>query len=342
MTNILVIILRYIGDTLLMTPVVTALRDAHPGAKISVLVFKGTEDVVRYNSQIDEVIVFQKGGPSQMYRFWRGLRGRRFDCVIDLTDSDRAAIASYATGAPVRVGFNVEQLWRGRLYTHALTGPVAGVHRISRNMAALAAIGQDARETLPILRTSPVEERQADELLEGLGSASQQRSQPLVLVQPGARYGPKAWPEARFAELIDRLARQSGCRIVVGASPSERPLAEAIVALTRGPVAPQIVCAPLAVYIALLKNCDLFIGNDSGPMHLAAAHGTAVVALFGPSDPVMWRPMGGPAAVIHKGVDCGGCSTKQCLRGGRSCMQSISVDEVFSAAVGLLAERQIR
>ncbi|MGH7410142.1 MAG: glycosyltransferase family 9 protein, partial [Candidatus Methylomirabilis sp.] len=149
----------------------------------------------------------------------------------------------------------------------------------------------------------------------------------------------KAWPVERFAELADRLAGVAGCRVLLGGDVRERELAEAIRAQSR--VAPTVLAGrtTLRQLAAVLKRCALFVGNDNGPMHMAAALGTPVVALFGPSAPEVWGPRGSHTEVLYKGLDCRRCFHPTCTRGEQSCMKQISVDEVFAAARKVLSSK---
>ena len=112
-TNILVIKLRHIGDVLLATPVFNSLRQAYPDARLTALLNRGTEAVLAHHPDLHEILIAEKGAMAAQVRFLRELRRKRFDCVIDLTDGDRSAFMSLATGAGVRVGFNAEHRWRG-------------------------------------------------------------------------------------------------------------------------------------------------------------------------------------------------------------------------------------
>jgi ADP-heptose:LPS heptosyltransferase len=187
-----------------------------------------------------------------------------------------------------------------------------------------------------MLRMSPADEADAEHLLCEVGLRDPGNGRPLVMLQPGARYWFKAWPAERFAELADRLAEGLGCRVMVGGNAAERDLAETVCAKARTKPVNLAGRTSLLVYAAVLKRCALFIGNDNGPMHIAAAVGTPVVALFGPSNPAQWGPRGGTAEVIYKGLDCRSCFHPACTRGEGNCMRLISVDEVFAAAGRLL------
>ena len=338
MRNILVIKLRYIGDVLLATPVLRALRERFPEARVAVAVNRGTEDILRGNPDLNEVLVVERGGPAEQWRFLREIRRRRFDCVIDLTDGDRSAILARFSGAPVRIGLNEEHRWRGLLYTAVARPGPEMTHRLERDLEAVRPLGIQPKAWPLTLNTSPEDDEAAARLLNEATGGQVSRVKRLVMLQPGARYWFKAWPPERFAELAGRLAGKHGCTILIGGDAKERELAEAI----RGAAGKAAVSLAgrltLLQYAAVLKRCALFVGNDNGPMHMAAALGVPVVALFGPSNPSEWGPRGSRTEVIYKGLDCRRCFHPTCTRGEDSCMRQITVDEVFAAAGRLLAQ----
>ena len=336
MKNILVIKLRYIGDVLLATPVLRALRDRFPDTHLTMAVNRGTEAILDGNTDVNEVFVVDRGRPGTQWRLMRELRRRRFDCVVDLTDSDRSAILARLSGAPVRIGFNEEHRWRGLLYTAVVQVP-RPLHRMEHDLEAVRLLGIEPKPGPLVFHVSPECEGEAIRLLKDLGVETNDRAAgPLVLLQPGARYWFKAWPPERFAELADRLTDSYGCRILIGGTAGEREIAEAIRARARS--APTILAGrtSLLQHAAILKQCAMFIGNDNGPMHMAAALGVPVVALFGPSNPEEWGPRGGLVRILYKGLDCRRCFHPTCKRGEESCMRQIPVDEVFAAAKELL------
>ena len=338
MKNILVIKLRYIGDVLLATPVLRALRDQFPEARVTILVNRGTEDIVKWNPDLNEVLVVDRRGAGEQVRFVRDIRCRRFECVIDLTDGDRSAIVTWMTGAPMRIGFNEERRWRGLLYSHVVATGSDRIHRVERDLEALRPLGVEPKAGPLVLHTSSEDEEVAARLLQDLGfeQSSGDTRRPLVLLHPGARYWFKAWPAERFAELADCLADAFGCRVLVGGDAGDREVAEAIRARARSAPAVLAGRTTLLQLAAVLKRCALFIGNDNGPMHMASAMGTPVVALFGPSNPAQWGPRGGKVKVIYKELDCRQCFHLTCYRGNQSCMKLITVEEVFQAARRLL------
>src|SRR4029077_19431350 len=185
MNNLLIIKLRYIGDVLLATPTVRAIKAARPDVRVTMMVNRGTEDVLSGNPDMDEIVILDKGSLAAQWRFIAGLRGRQFDTVIDLTDGDRSAFLTWISGAPVRIGFNDEHRWRGRYYTEGLPRVPAVRHRMDRDLDALKPIRIQAGSKDPQLWLTPEEKNRADQLLHQLGL---QPSQPFVILQPGARY----------------------------------------------------------------------------------------------------------------------------------------------------------
>ena len=189
MYNILIIKLRYIGDVLLATPTLCAIKAARPDVRVTMMVNRGTEGVLSGNPDIDEILVLDKGSLAAQWRLIVELRRRRFDTVIDLTDGDRSAFLSWVSGASVRIGFNDEQCWRGQFYTQVVQ-PSSGVrHRIERDLAALKPLNIEADSVPPYIQLTPEDENSADQLLGQLGI---QCSQSIVVLQPGARYWFKA------------------------------------------------------------------------------------------------------------------------------------------------------
>jgi heptosyltransferase III len=327
--NILIIKLRYIGDVLLATPALRAIKVTQPDARVTMMVNRGTEDVLSGNPDLDEIIVLDKGSLAAQSRLISGLRSRRFDTVIDLTDGDRSAFLSWVSGALIRIGFNDEQRWRGHYYTQVVQSVPGVRHRIDRDLEALKLLGIQAGSKDPQLWLTPEEMNSADQLLNQLGV---QRSQPMVILQPGARYWFKAWPPERFAELADQLVSQYGCQVLIGGSNQDIDLAEQIRQMAK--------CNPIVMagrttikqFAAIAKKSVLFVGSDSGAMHIASAVGTPVVGMFGPSNPREWGPRGGPVEVLYKELDCRSCFHPTCIRGEENCMKLIAVHEVVTAA----------
>jgi heptosyltransferase-3 len=327
--NILAIKLRYLGDVLLATPTLHALKAAYPAAQLSVLVNRGTEQMLHGNPHVDEIIPLDRGSIIEQCGFAWQIRRKRFDTVVDLTDGDRAAFLAWISGAAVRIGFNADQRWIGMCYTTVVKAEPEA-HRIERDLAALTPLGIGIRGRVPQLWLTLEDETRVERLISEIGIP---RDRPWIVIQPGARYWFKAWPSERFAELADRLSDRFGYQVLLGGSPQEVPLTETVVKQAKSRLLNIAGRSDIRTLAALLKRSALFVGNDTGAMHIAAAVGTPVVGLFGPSNPREWGPRGKLAEVIYKGLDCRMCFHPTCRRGEENCMKLITVDEVMAAAV---------
>lgn len=336
MKNILLIKLRYIGDVVLCTPLLPVFRKHFPKANITFLVNPGTTEVLKGNPYLNDVWELPSQSWWQQLTFIRKVRKRKFDAVLDLTDGDRSAFLAWMTGAPVRLGFNRDQRWRGKLYSNVLPSDYGSMHMVDYHQQALAGLGihepvGDPNVFVDSQGTS--ENEKMDSLFSGNG-------QRLVLLHPAARYDFKAWPLERFAALADWLSEQS-LRVALIGSSQDILLGQQILNLTKHRPMNLIGTTHLSQLAALMKRSTLFVGNDGGPMHMAAAVGCPVVGLFGPSDPAVWGPRGSSMKVIYKGLNCEECFYSGCSRGEEGCMRQISIEEVCQAAQTLLAKEEV-
>jgi predicted lipopolysaccharide heptosyltransferase III len=332
--RILVVKLRYVGDVLLATPVLSRLREEFPKAHLAMLVNPGTEDVVRGHPALDDVLVVERGNLAWQWRFVRDLRARRFDLVIDLTDSDRSAILSRLTGAPIRLGYNSEGRWRGRFYTRIVEADRFAMHQVRYHLAAMETLGLTGPPPVPVL-TIPSEARSAAvHLLRGVGIED---SRPLVCLHAGARWWFKSWPAERFAALADLIQTETSAQALFLGGEQERSAGDKITEAMKSPFRSLIGRTDLPQLGAVLARAILMVSNDNGPMHMAAALRVPVIGLFGPSDPAVWGPWGEGHHVFYKGLDCRACFHPDCFRGEQNCMRLITLEEVWEAVKQVLA-----
>jgi len=323
---------------LISTPVLASLREALPGTFLSMLVNPGTQSMVAENPHLDEVLVVERSrSPLRQIRFALALRRRRFDLVIDLTDADRSAILNRITGAPIRVGFNREGRWRGRLYTHVVPVQRQPIPMVRQHLMALETLGIQVAESPPVLRVRPEDEAAANAALGRVGIA---RDEPFVAMHPGARWWFKGWPAERFAGLIEYVQGKLGVKVVLLGGNQDREVAEAILRQIEAGGRSLVDQLGLLELAALLGRAVLFVGNDNGPMHIAAAMGTPVVGLFGPSDPRVWGPVGEGHGIVYKGIDCRPCFPHGCRRGEGNCMRLIELQEVIHLVETQLARKR--
>jgi predicted lipopolysaccharide heptosyltransferase III len=338
--RILVIKLRYIGDVVLSTPLVEALKRSIPDATIDILVNEGTEGVLQNNPYLDRIWFVPRNGGWRHLLLVRALRERRYDLILDLSDGDRSAILGFLSGGRRRVGFNHEGRWRGKLYHQIASADRQKLHTVEYHRQVLGAIGCNAGRITPRLYPSERDRARASELLRkaGLGAA-----EPFFLLCLGARWPFKRWPVERFAELAKEIHRSFGYSLILVGGGKDKKGSDEIV-LSCGPWAKSLAGeTTMLETAAVAERAKFFIGNDAGPMHVAAAMETPVVALFGPTDPRVWGPVGERHRVLWKGIDCSPCwKGHSCVRGELNCMRQISVSEAFEAVRSLQAVEKLR
>lgn len=298
--NILVIKLRHIGDVLLTVPAIRALHEALPGAHISALVNSGTEEMLSGNPLLTEVFCFDRrikdsgSAPRRIIGeigFVRSLRQRNFDMTVDLTGGDRPALLGFLSGARYRLGYDPAGsgfAGKRRLYTHLAPRPQAQTHAVLRDCGVAGAFGIPARDLTVDIFTSPQDETTIDKLLkaEGVGAET-----PFVHVHPASRWLFKTWTIAGMAAVLDGLGA-NGLRVVITTGPAdaERRISRSITEAMKSRPVDLSGRVSLKQLAALSRRATLFFGVDSAPMHIAAAAGTRVTAIFGPSGAFDWGP----------------------------------------------------
>ena len=332
--SILLFKLRYIGDVLMTTPAIRLLRKSYPDAHITMVVNKGTEDVIRYNPHINRILTVDrnsvKNAPlfkriSQNLDFLKSLREQHYDISIDFASGDRAAYLSLLAGVPYRIGFSSGEGWRRVILNRIIDIP-NNIHTVMRYLLILdEALGLRTEDTAMELYTDKADDDHITELLK----KNNLEEKKIVVIHTGGRYWFKRWQADKWASLIDLIQFELGLSVVITGTENERKDIGDTISRLKTPacsIAGQTTVLQLA---SLLKKAKLFIGNDSGPMHIAAASGTPVIALHGPTDPSVWGPWGKGHTVISSHVSCSPCKVTDCVVEKGKCMEQISVEEVW-------------
>ena len=323
----LVVGTNWIGDAVMSLPFLRAMRAAHPGDSLSVFAPRGPASIYRASGSADEVLV-----RSFFLRDAAVLASGRFDEAWLLPNSFRAALYGRASRAPRRIGYATDG--RTALLTDPMSSPEGAGHQLRDYDALLSAHGIPPDPDPPRLPLPEEARRLADRALRtaGLTHAVDR----LVLLSPGSAQDPtKRWRAGRFAALGDLLAqRRYTCAIVSG--PDEAALGVAVSSAAKAPLPVLGSDLDPVGLAALLERGRLLVSNDSGPMHLAAAVGTPVVAFFGPTDPGRTAPTGAPAAVLDRYVFCSPCFRSKCPY-GHECMKEITVEMALAACEGMLS-----
>ncbi len=344
--SILVVLPTWVGDFVMATPILRAIRKRFPKARITFLMEPNLHDLVRGGDWMDECLEWP---PKERRKPWNreyrkvaaALRARRLDWAVMLPNSARSALIAFMARAKRRIGYNRDG--RGFLLTdrvpvkNRVDGKFVPVPMVEHYADLAKAIGCERPSDRLELFTTPDCDESVRQRLEGVGARG---SGPLVVISPGAKYGAaKCWPPDRFACVADRLVEEQGASVVITCGPGEEGIARSIGSAMkqRGLVFddPRLTLGELK---SLVRRCDLLICNDAGPRHFAKAFDVPVVTVFGPTH-VEWTATSYAAErIVRIDVDCGPCQKRDCPLGHVKCMTGVTVDAVFGAAIELLSE----
>jgi len=340
--RILITRLKFIGDIVLTTPLIRSVRNRYPDAFIAYLGGKEGVSLLEHNPCLDEIVPYDFARPTflEQPKVAFALRRRKFDLSIDLFGNPRSALLTYMSGARVRVG--PDRSGRGRLYTIRVPEDPSPVTAIGFHNRSLRAAGiEPTAERTEIFLTDD-ERREAGIFLRWQGSTGESRggARPLVGLHPGATWPAKRWPPEKFAALAELLAAKSRADVIVTAGPGDRDAAAAFsrACTSSARVLPVL---PLRQLAAVIAQCRVYVSNDAGPMHIAAAVGTPTVGLFGPGEENIWFPYRSEEGhvALRKDVPCHPCHLDFCDRTGdgyMECMRLLGVDEVHATVDRLL------
>jgi predicted lipopolysaccharide heptosyltransferase III len=334
--RILLIQLGDIGDVVLTTPTIKALKENHPSGEIFVLLRSHAGELLEGCPWVDGVICVNKEkrkfteNIAYQKNFLLGLRRKRFELAIDLRAGTRGAIASFLSGARLRVGRyrGDKRLWRNRLFTH-LIRPENELRQYSalHSLNILAPFELRIKNTSPELIVTEEKERSAANILR------KEKVLPdklLIALHPFSRWRYKEWPIRNYIRLINHMGIRYKVSILITGSIDERDRVSDIAKSSKIDVHNLAGKTSLGELAAILKKCRLLIGIDSAPIHIAAAVGTPTITIFGPSSPINWAPQGKHHYVIYKDLPCVPCRQKGCNNSEVSrCLDELSVEEVI-------------
>ena len=334
MKNILLIRLSSLGDVVLTTPAIRAVRAHFSDAYIAMLVAKQSADVLRENPHLNEIITYDRlakdKDTGEMLRIIRHLRERKFTMAIDFQRKFRTGVLMYFSGAAERVG-------QGRL-CNVRVQEQGNKHATAHYFDLLHAVGIPAADQRLELFLAESERIDAAKRFDTAGIREAALK---VGLFPGAGWKFREWMPERFAAIGDRLVAEFNANVLVFGGPKETALVQSVVNLMTAPAIPFAGNLQIRQFAACIEQCDLFLTNDTGPMHIAAAVGTPTVSLFGPGNHIRFQPLGATHQTIRYDVPCSPCKqfTDKCK--DNICMKGIAVDEVWqsiSRALGKLSD----
>lgn len=293
------------------------------------------------NPDIDSILVYDSKNIQRSLRakisFFRRLKAEQYDLAIVLHNSSACNLMAYLSNARYRVGHKKGGKAFSFILTHGINihDPKGTKHEIDRNLDIVRSVGADVLDRKLILKLSDEEKSYAEEIIfkKYKISTSTDRRFCLVGIHPGGSSYDKLWPAEKFAEIANRLIKNFNSCIMLFNGPDEEKLAEEIDKLMKIPPI-RMHNIGLRKMAALIERCSLFICNDSGPMHIAAALNVPTVAIFGSTDHVRWQPSSDKAVIVRRDMECWPCSAHKCKR-NFECTKLLPVDDVWKAINGI-------
>ena len=328
--KVLVVRLRSIGDTVLATPSLFALKRFLPNAQVDILVEDWVAPVLDSHPHLDNVITLERGGFVARARTARELRTANYDVVYNLHGGTTATFLTRATGARHRVGFKSYQY--GQLHNHQAPSPLLiwqqqKTHSVEQQLALLGWTGVPVTDRPRTnLGVSPKAAEKVNRLLDEAGLSEQN----IALIHPAAAFATKQWATGNFARVVEFLAERGFTSVAI-AAPNEQALLEQLREVTSVKVVTFALSLPEVT--ALAARSQLFVGNDSGIAHIAAAVGTPSVVVFGSSNIAHWRPWNSaPAEVVFEEMPCQPCHGYYCEQFAQpECILRVPVARVTAA-----------
>jgi heptosyltransferase-2 len=335
--RILVRSTNWVGDAVMSIPALEALRARFPRAEIVLLSKPWVSELFFRHPAVNRQIIYkpksEHRGATGFMKLVGEIRAEQFDTAVLFQNAFQAAWMASLARIPLRIGYNRDN--RGFLLHDAIEPPLPAAygHQANYYLQLLFRAGMIAKPA-PVqeirIRLTDEEKTWALRKLDALGLGGQRF---LIGLAPGAAFGPaKRWLPERFAGLADRLIGALSADVLIFGSAAERPLAEEIAGSMKH--TPTIVAGETSLrqLLSLMAGCRLIVANDSGPMHLAAAMGIPLVAIFGSTDERATGPLGRRIRIIKKGVECSPCGRRECPIDFR-CMADLSVEEVYRATL---------
>ena len=347
--KILVLRLSAVGDVIRTLPAVKALKEHYPSSLITWIVEESSQAFLKSQPEVDEVILFPRkrwtkgikslrrlwGTIREMWGFIIDLRKQKFDMVLDFHGILKSGLLSFLSNSPVRIGYDRKSTKEMNfLFSNAKVElPKVRISRFQRNMSLLKGMGIEVKENRYYLHI-PREDQEYVESFIRTSSASLKR--PLIAIHPGTSTKAlfKRWMPDRYAQLADQLVRELRATILFTWGAEELEWVEGIRKMMKEPSLLGPKTLSLTQLGEVYRYCDLYIGGDTGPMHIASLMRIPVVVMYGPTDPIENEPFGNHVKV-RKIVGCNPCHQYSCKE--LICIKGISVDKVFKATKEILS-----
>jgi heptosyltransferase-1 len=338
--RILLVKLSSFGDVIHALPTLEALRTAYPDGHITWLVESAYAPLLTGHPALDEVVAVPRVRLRQnlnsrelpaLARLMRRLRAQPFDLVLDLQGLLKSAIWVALARSPRKVGYHGTREGSYLVLTERVAPYNPDAHAVRRYLHLAHYLG--APPAPPRFRLGFSGQINLDSLIPPAGA------RPLAVIHPGARWATKLWPTSAWARLADWLGREQGLTVALTGSQADRDLAEAIISQAATPVLNLAGRTTLAELAAVYRQAVLAVTTDTGPMHLAAAVGTRVAAVFGPTAPWRTGPFGEGHEIVRLDLDCSPCFRRHCPE--PRCLTELPLAAVQTACEKILSNRRV-
>ena len=339
--NILIVKLSAIGDVIHTLPALNAIRKVYPEARITWLVEEDAAPLVQGHQALNRVIISKRkrwlktlrrlallNTIKEVYGFIKELRDTQYDMIFDFQALLKSGILIALSKGRRKIGFGkgLEHMEHSYVFLNERIPAVdMEIHALTRGMMLLNAVGIPANEVEYKLPVTNDDRERIDEIMEKHGIYDEK---PLIAINPVAKWETKLWPKERFARLADTIIIKYNAKILFTGSPEDRPIILDIMSAMNNQAMNFAGHTTLKMLAALYERTALVVSTDTGPMHLAVAVGTPVVALFGPTAPWRTGPYGTGHQVITAGRGCSPCFKRRCET--IECMKQITVDQVMN------------
>lgn len=329
---------NWIGDAVMTTPAVRAIRKRFPNTHVSLLAKPWVVPVFKDSEHIDRLLTYDDEGRHKgifgKFRLARDLKKYHFDAAILLQNAFEAALITFLAGIPIRIGYDTDV--RQLLLTHAVscTNEIKKKHQTDYYLNVIRGIGMEEDNRELYLKLNQRDRFRAEKILIEQHLSLDDK---IVGINPGATYGPaKQWPHDRYARLADKIQVFTGGRIIIFGGPNDRKIGKKILQGMRRRPIDLSGKTSLGEAMALIERCDLFITNDSGLMHVAAALDVPLIAVFGSTNSITTGPLSQNSRIVQVPLECSPCLRPECPKGHLDCMDQISVEMVFKVVKEML------
>lgn len=330
--KILIIRLRRIGDIIMTTPALSALRKGFPKAFISYVVEKPFRELVEDHPELDKVIVLEKKqGIRDFFKLIRSIRKEKYDVVLDFHGGPRASLITLLSKAKLKIGYRIK--YRNFIYHIKISRkPETGkLHSVENHINFIRALGVDS-ESIPALNL-PQAKKVETEKVKRFIKENEFEGYKIVTIHIGAGNEFRDWGINNWNKLISLLAKRPDVKIVLIGASEDKKAEEEILKMSKGSTFTQVGKLNLREVRELISYSSLFVGPDSGPMHIAASTSTPIVALFGPTLPANFSPWQAISTLMEKEFDCRPCKQRHCIHEDFRCLRSIMPEEVYQACL---------